>query len=184
MPSRKERSDDDGHCTSGELDASEPGDEPQAAQPQPGQLGALGAGLTCCGPRSTRRPNILYIMTDDHAVGEMSCYGNRVLHTPNMDRLAAGGARFSNAFVTLEVEGVTDADALGNNPIHAEGRLVGRATGGNYGFRVGKSLALAVVRPEFSEVGTALEITILGTRHPVTVISESPYDPENARLRS
>ncbi len=55
---------------------------------------------------------------------------------------------FSNQFVTLEVDGVTDADALGNNPIYQNGQLVGRATGGNYGFRLEKSLALAMVRPE------------------------------------
>jgi dimethylglycine dehydrogenase len=90
---------------------------------------------------------------------------------------------FSNAFVTLEVHDVTDADALGNNPIYADRRLVGRATGGNYGFRLGKSLALAMVRPEHAEVGTELEMTILDRRHPVTVIPESPYDPENLRLK-
>jgi dimethylglycine dehydrogenase len=91
---------------------------------------------------------------------------------------------FANRFVTLEVQGVTDADALGNNPIYADGRLVGRATGGNYGFRVEKSLALAMVRPEHAHVGTELEMDILGTRHRVTVIPESPYDPDNLRLRS
>ena len=79
---------------------------------------------------------------------------------------------------------MTDADALGNNPIYADGKLVGRATGGNYGFRVEKSLALAMVRPEHAELGTELEMTILGTRHRVTVIPESPYDPENLRLRA
>ena len=47
---------------------------------------------------------------------------------------------FSNKFVTLEVHNVTDADALGNNPIYnADKEVVGRATGGNYGFRIGKS---------------------------------------------
>jgi len=91
---------------------------------------------------------------------------------------------FANQFVTLEVHDVTDADALGNNPIYQGGRLVGRATGGNYGFRVEKSLALAMVKPEVADLGTELEMDILGTRHPVTVISESPYDPENLRLRS
>jgi dimethylglycine dehydrogenase len=91
---------------------------------------------------------------------------------------------FANRFVTLEVQGVTNADALGNNPIYANGKLVGRATGGNYGFRVEKSLALAMVRPEHAELGTDLEMDILGTRHRVTVIRESPYDPKNLRLRS
>jgi dimethylglycine dehydrogenase len=90
----------------------------------------------------------------------------------------------ANQFVTLEVHDTTDADALGNNPIYQDGKLVGRATGGNYGFRLEKSLALAMVRPESSELGTELEMDILGTRHRVTVIPESPYDPENQRLRS
>jgi dimethylglycine dehydrogenase len=90
---------------------------------------------------------------------------------------------FANQFVTLEVHDVTDADALGNNPLYADGQLVGRATGGNYGFRLEKSLALAMVRPELAAPGTELEMTILDRRHPVTVIPESPYDPENVRLR-
>ena len=91
---------------------------------------------------------------------------------------------FSNRLVTLEVHDVADADALGNNPLFVDGELIGRATGGNYGFRVGKSLALAMVRPELAEVGTTLEMDILGTMHGATVIPESPYDPENRRLRS
>ena len=41
-----------------------------------------------------------------------------------------------------------------------------------------------MVRPEHAAVGTELEMTILGTRHRVTVIPESPYDAENLRLRA
>jgi dimethylglycine dehydrogenase len=91
---------------------------------------------------------------------------------------------FSNQFVTLEVHDVTDADALGNNPIFSGEKLVGRATGGNYSCRLEKSLALAMVRPELAEPGTELSMDILGERHRVTVIPESPYDPDNLRLRS
>jgi dimethylglycine dehydrogenase len=91
---------------------------------------------------------------------------------------------FANQFVTLAVHDVTDADALGNNPIYADGQLVGRATGGNYGFRIGQSLALAMVQPDHAAIGTELEMDILGTPHRVTVIPESPYDPDNQRLRS
>ncbi|HEX6144423.1 MAG TPA: FAD-dependent oxidoreductase [Geminicoccaceae bacterium] len=91
---------------------------------------------------------------------------------------------FRNRFVTFEVEGVADADALGNNPIYENGALVGRATGGNYGFRLGRSLALGMVRPDLGEPGTELSMDILGRRHPVRVIDESPYDPENRRLRA
>ncbi len=91
---------------------------------------------------------------------------------------------FNNTFVTLEVHDVTDADALGNNPILKDGDVVGRATGGGYGWRLGKSLALGLVRPDLAEIGTQLEIEILGTRHPVTVLEESPYDPKNERIRA
>ena len=91
---------------------------------------------------------------------------------------------FENSFVTLEVHGVSDADVLGNNPIYSNGKVVGRATGGNYGFRVNKSLALAMVNPAQSEVGTKLQIDILGNMHDVTVIPESPYDPKNEKIRA
>ncbi|EKV27035.1 Dimethylglycine dehydrogenase [Caenispirillum salinarum AK4] len=87
-------------------------------------------------------------------------------------------------FVTLKVHDVTDADAVGNNPVHdTGGELVGRATAGNYGWRVGASLALAMLRPDAAEPGTELVMDILGTPHRVEVIAESPWDPENLRLR-
>jgi dimethylglycine dehydrogenase len=100
------------------------------------------------------------------------------------DALSAWQARgFRNAFVTMEVHGVTDADARGNEAIYRGDALVGRATSGGYGWRVGKSLALAMVAPEHAGLGTELEIEILGVRHKATVIPESPFDPENTRLR-
>ena len=46
------------------------------------------------------RPNILFVMTDDQTVREMSCYGCPIPPTPNMDRIAAGGTRFANCFTT------------------------------------------------------------------------------------
>ncbi len=86
-------------------------------------------------------------------------------------------------FITLEVD-VDEADPLGNEPIYQGETLVGRATAGAYGHVVKKSLALAYVKPETANVGTALEIEILGKRHRATVIEESPWDPENKRLRA
>ncbi len=86
-------------------------------------------------------------------------------------------------FITLEVD-VDEADPLGNEPIYRGEALVGRATAGAYGHVVKKSLALAYVKPETANVGTALEIEILGKRHRATVIEESPWDPENKRLRA
>ena len=91
---------------------------------------------------------------------------------------------FTNSFVTLEVKGTEDADALGGNPLYKDGELVGRATSGGYGFRVKKSLALAMVSPELAEAGTVLEIDILGRRFDAVVIEESPFDPANEKLRA
>ena len=45
-------------------------------------------------------PNIVFIMTDDQRQDAMSAYGNAILKTPNMDRIAEGGVRFNEAFVT------------------------------------------------------------------------------------
>jgi len=91
---------------------------------------------------------------------------------------------FKSALVTLEVEGCEDADPIGNNPLRLGGEPVGRATSGNYGFRLGRSLALAMVRPEAAAPGTRLEIDVLGTPATATVVAESPYDPENLLLRA
>ncbi len=100
------------------------------------------------------------------------------------DGLAAWQARgFANAYVTMEVHGVTDADARGSEPIWQGEALVGRATSGGHGWRIGKSLALAYVRPDLAAPGTTLEIEILGARHRATVIPHSPFDPDNRRLR-
>ena len=89
-------------------------------------------------------------------------------------------------FVTTEVHGVSDdhSDARGSEPIYAKGKLIGRATNGGFGFRVNKSLALGMVKPEFSAIGTELEIRILGKILKAVVIPESPYDPENNALRA
>ena len=89
----------------------------------------------------------------------------------------------NNRLVTLEVHDVDDADALGNNALLKDGELAGRATSGGFGFRVGKSLALGMVKPEFAEPGSQLEIEILGKTYAATVIPDSPFDPKNERLR-
>ena len=52
------------------------------------------------------RPNIVYIMSDDHAANAVSCYGSRlasVFRTPNMDRIAGEGVRLTNFFATNSI---------------------------------------------------------------------------------
>ena len=97
--------------------------------------------------------------------------------------LAVRETGLRNLLVTMEIRGVEDADALGNNALFKNGELVGRATGGGFGFRVNRSLALGMLRPEFSEPGTELEIDILGKTYSALVIPDSPFDPANERLR-
>jgi dimethylglycine dehydrogenase len=91
---------------------------------------------------------------------------------------------FENGFVTLEVFDITDADARGSEAIYKDEKIVGRATSGGYGWRCGKSIALGLVRTEYAEIGTKLEIEILGEMRSAVVIEESPFDPSNHNLRS
>ena len=94
------------------------------------------------------------------------------------------GKPAANRCVTLEVFGTAGFDARGSEPILCSGDLVGRTTSGGFGWRANKSLALAMVRPELSDAGTEVEVIILGERFRALVIPESPFDPENIRLRS
>ena len=101
------------------------------------------------------------------------------------DSLATWQQRGSdNGFVTMEVLGVVDADARGSEAIYKDGEVVGRGTSGGYGWRCGKSLALGLVRVDLAEIGTKLEIEILGEKYQAIVIEESPFDPTNECLRS
>ena len=88
-----------------------------------------------------------------------------------------------NQLVTLEIDGVEEADALGNNALTSAGELIGRATGGGFGFRVNRSLALAMVKPQYANEGTEFSIDILGKDHIARVIQDSPFDSQNRRLR-
>ena len=56
-----------------------------------------------------QRPNIIYIMSDQQAATDMSCAGNTDVKTPNMDRLAERGMRFTNAYCTLPLSGPSRA---------------------------------------------------------------------------
>ena len=77
---------------------------------------------------------------------------------------------FDNKLVTLEVHNIEDADVLGNNPIYENGSVIGRATGGDYGFRLGKSIALGMVKPDLANVGQKLKVEILGKKHELSLI--------------
>lgn len=58
------------------------------------------AGAEPAATPETRRPNIIFILTDDQGYGDLSCHGNPILKTPNIDRLHNEGVRFSDFHVS------------------------------------------------------------------------------------
>jgi len=72
-------------------------------------------------PVKDSRPNILFIMSDDHASHAMSCYGSRINETPNLDRIAEGGMRFDNCFCTNSICTPSRATILTGTYNHVNG---------------------------------------------------------------
>src|SRR5437762_5942834 len=67
------------------------------------------------------RPNVLYIMSDDHAYQAISAYGSNRNKTPNIDRLAKDGMRFDRAFVTNSICGPSRAVMMTGKYSHLNG---------------------------------------------------------------
>jgi arylsulfatase A-like enzyme len=61
---------------------------------------------------ASERPNIVFILTDDQRWDSLGCYGNPVIQTPNIDRLAENGTLFANSFVTTSICMVSRASIL------------------------------------------------------------------------
>ena len=69
------------------------------------------------------RPNVLFIISDDLTATALSCYGNPICQTPNIDRLAAQGTRFTRAFCNATYCGPSRASFLSGYYPHATGVL-------------------------------------------------------------
>src|ERR1035438_5994333 len=67
------------------------------------------------------RPNILFIMSDDHAAHAISAYGSRVNQTPNLDRVAKAGMRFDNCFCVNSICSPSRATILTGKYSHLNG---------------------------------------------------------------
>ncbi len=78
------------------------------------------AAKPAAGPTSGR-PNILFIMTDDHAYHAIGAYGSKVNQTPNLDRLAKEGMRFNRCLVTNSICGPCRAVILTGKYSHVNG---------------------------------------------------------------
>src|SRR5213080_1290456 len=80
--------------------------------------------LSAAAPASAapeRPPNILYIMADDHASHAISAYGSHINRTPQIDRIAQGGMRFTNCFCTNSICTPSRAAILTGQYSHVNG---------------------------------------------------------------
>ncbi len=87
-------------------------------------LGTIGLNSTVlfysCDFKS-QKPNILFMMSDDHAEQAISCYGSKLIQTPNIDRIAREGIRFKNSFVTNSICAPSRATLLTGKYSHKNG---------------------------------------------------------------
>jgi arylsulfatase A-like enzyme len=77
--------------------------------------------LSCGDSSKLSRPNIIFIMSDDHAKNAVSCYSEELVNTPNIDRLAREGIRFENAVVTNAICAPSRAVILTGKYSHLNG---------------------------------------------------------------
>ena len=82
---------------------------------------SLTSSLATAARAADSRPNILFIMSDDHGYQAMSCYGSKVNKTPNLDRIAREGMRFDRCFVTNSICGPARAVILTGKYSHLNG---------------------------------------------------------------
>jgi len=71
--------------------------------------------------RAAERPNILFIMSDDHAAHALSAYGSKINQTPQIDRIAREGLRFTNCFATNAICTPSRAAILTGKYAHING---------------------------------------------------------------
>lgn len=83
-----------------------------------GMMGPLAAGRLWA---DEKKPNILFILTDDHRYDAFSCMGHPVVKTPNLDRIANEGAHFRNTFVTTSLCSPSRASFLTGQYAHTHG---------------------------------------------------------------
>ncbi len=97
------------------------------------------------------------------------------------ERIAANPPR--ERMTMLEID-ATDADAWGGEPVFLpDGTPAGQVSSGAYGFHVGKSLAIAYLKPELARAGDTVHVAILGRDTPARVLDHPPFDPDGHRLR-
>ena len=81
------------------------------------------ASLSPVFSQTNKRPNIIFIMSDDHAYQAISAYDQRLISTPNIDRIAKNGILFTNASVTNSICAPSRATILTGKHSHLNGKV-------------------------------------------------------------
>ena len=117
-----------------------------------------GLSLAVAGSAQQAKPNIIYIMCDDMGYGDLGCYGQPFIHTPNIDRMAAEGMRFTQAYAGSPVSAPSRASLMtGQHSGHCEVR-------GNKEYWRNASIVMYGENEDYSRVG------------------QHPYDPNHIIL--
>tara|TARA_B100000686_G_C16755676_1_gene955297 strand:- start:1358 stop:2221 length:864 start_codon:yes stop_codon:yes gene_type:complete len=98
-----------------------------------------------------------------------------------LEEKLSNGVEIKIIYLEIDVDGV---DAIGNEPVYCNNKIVGVVTSGGYGFRVNKSLAFAYVELTSSQENQEFEVEILGEKKRAIVLKEMAYDSRNRRLIS
>ena len=119
----------------------------------------LTSAVLCCLPAALmaqQRPSIIYIMCDDMGYGDLGCYGQQFIATPNLDHMAATGMRFTQAYA--------------GSPVSAPSRA---------SFMTGQHSGHAHVRGNREYWGTSLRQQAFGNNADYGVIGQEPYDMDH-----
>jgi arylsulfatase A len=122
--------------------------------------------LACCAEKPRPTPNIVFILIDDMGWADGGCFGSKFYKTPNLDRLAAGGMRFTQAYAACAVCSPTRAAIMtGKHParLHITDWIAGEGTPNQSRFRV----------PEWQKQLPLKEVTIAEALKPLGFASAS-----------
>lgn len=106
--------------------------------------------------------------------------GRKALQKIRADIRANGLQR---RLVTLTIDN-PDCVVMGNEPVYDNGTVIGQVTSGNYGYSVGKYIAMAYLPIAYSQHNTQLEVEYLGERYPAIVAADTLFDPKNERMKA
>lgn len=115
--------------------------------------------VTSCTPQDeVQKPNIIYIMCDDLGYNDLACYGQQYINTPNLDRMASEGMRFTQAYA--------------GSPVSAPSRA---------SFMTGQHTGHTEVRGN-KEYWRDVPMIKMGVNEEFSLVGQHPYDPNHIIL--